>query len=77
MMNAECDYLLYNSTISCSFIFSGILSLSGYAMKVPFISASFQSSQLILLFLPFAAPVIPVLPWVDFQTNTISWFKLV
>ena len=62
MMNAS-GYLLYSSTISCSLIFSGMLSLSGYAMKVPFISVSFQSSQLILLFFPRAALVMPALLW--------------
>src|SRR5690606_35157779 len=41
------SYLEYNSTISCSLMFSGTLSRSGAAMKVPFSSFSLKSIQLI------------------------------
>src|SRR4051794_37952410 len=38
-------YLLYNSTISCSLIFSGTFSRSGYVINVPCFSVSLKSTH--------------------------------
>src|SRR5215213_1357970 len=66
------DYLEYNSTINCSLMFSGTNSLSGYVIKVPFISVSFQSTQLNFWFLPRIGLVTEVLS-LDFSFKlTIS-----
>src|SRR5262245_35135651 len=65
-------YLLYNSTINCSLIFSGTLSLSGYVMNVPWNSVSFQSSQLNFAFFPRIGLVTDVLPLLFSFKPTIS-----
>src|SRR5690606_37857520 len=44
-LDQYCFYLEYNSTINCSFIFSGICILSGRATKLPSDLSEFQVSQ--------------------------------
>jgi len=44
-MPARADYLEYNSTMSCSLMFSGTFSLSGYTTNVPVSAFSLKSTH--------------------------------
>ena len=46
-------YLEYNSTINCSLMFSGIISLAGIFNNLPDISELFQSNQSYFLLFEF------------------------